>query len=258
MSVGAAMLGGSVVSGLLGHDSAKDASRGADRATRRSLEEQGRQFDLTYEDQAPFRRAGVSALSQLQDGIGNYNTNLPTFDGGEDFDFNLEADPGYNFARDEAIKATNRASAGQGGYNSGNRLAAIADRITGVASQYANDAYNRQIGTSRENYGRNLTQFNADRSREGDLYGRDQNRLNRLSNVVDIGRGSVNATGAAGQNFANSTSNIRGSNAINQGNLSIGNAQNLNNAIQGGASNYMLNNMLNKPRIKYLPPVTGR
>ena len=249
MGIGAAIVAGSVVSGYLGNKASNNASKSSSAASAASLAEQQRQFDLTRSDQAPYRQAGRSALTKLQGNIGDYNTKLPEYNRGEDFKFNLEEDAGYQFARDQAIKATDRTQASMGGTNSGNRLAEIGDRVTGVASQYANDAFNRQMGTSRENYGRNLTEYGINRDKENDMYGRRQTFLNRLSSLAGLGQTSVGQTGAAGQNFANASSNILNTNATNQGNIAIGNAQNLNNAIQGGTSNYLLSSLINKPTV---------
>jgi len=202
-----------------------------------------------------------------------YGGDAPQYQSGGRFNFDLEGDKGYQFARDEAIKATNRASAGQGSFNSGNRLAEIADRVTGVASQYANDAYNRQMGTSRENYGRGVTEYGLESARESDQYGRaltgyglesdrqqnmygqNQNYLNRLSSLVGVGQTAVGQSGAAGSNMANAVGNINAQNAQNQIGASNLGYSSMNNAVQGGMSNYMLNNYLNKsPLPTYAQP----
>jgi len=265
--VTSAIVGGSVVSGYMGSQAAKSASGASTESTRLSTEEQRRQFDLQREDTAPYREAGVNALNELE-GAGRYGEALPQyggsgtappeFGGGDRFQYNLEGDKGYQFARDEGIRATNREMAGGGKYGSGNRLAAIADRVTGIASQYANDAYNRQMGQSQTNYGRDVSEYNINKQRESDLYGRgltdfgldyqragdqygrEQNYLNRLSSMAGIGQTATAQSGAAGSNMANAIGNINLANAANQtgaANTMYGSA---NNAIQGGISNMML------------------
>ena len=237
--VGSAIVGSSLVSGYMGKKSA-DKQGDISQA----------QYNQTRKDLKPWRTAGANALNQYEDQIGGYNANLPQYNqaeynpGGE-FNFNLEADPGFNFARDEALKATSRQHAAQGGMNSGNILAALNDRATGVASQYANDAYNRQMGTSRENYGRGLTDygirddranqlFNVASSQEKDLYGRDQNYLNRLQDLSGTGLNAATQTGNAG--------NVNTGNQIAANQFGTGS---INNAIQGGMGNYLTHDYLN-------------
>lgn len=182
----------------------------------------------------------------------SYNTDLPQYQAadyqrGGDFDFNLQADPGYQFALQEAMNQANRGMASQGGFNSGNRLAALTDRAAGVASQYANDAFNRQFATSKENFGRGLTDygirderaknaFNVASGQEKDLYGREQNYLTRLGNLAGSGQNAAAQMGAFGaQNVANQTqANMFGANSMN-------------NAVQGGISNYLMYDYLNNP-----------
>lgn len=154
----------------------------------------------------------------------------------EEFEFNLEADPGYQFARDEAIRATNREMAGAGKYGSGNRLAAIADRVTGMASQYAGQAFGRQAGEYGVNY-----------ARGGDIYGRRQDYLNRLSGLTGTGQTATAQSGAAGANMASAIGNIQMANAAQQGSAAANKYGSYNQAIQGGVSNMMLYNQLKQP-----------
>lgn len=273
MGVGAAIVGGSIISEVMGSEAAGKQSRASERASEESIAEQRRQFDLQREDTAPYREAGVNALTKLA-GEGRYGEplpeyaysgNVPQFQGGDRFQFDLESDPGYQFARDEAIKATNRQMAAGGRYGSGNRLAEIADRVTGVASQYANQAFGRQLATSGENYGRDVGEYGMERAREGDiygrgltqygldyqrgqdLYGREQNYLNRLAGIAGVGQTAVGQSGAAGSNMANAIGNINMANAQAQGQAAGTRYGAANQAIQGGTSNYLLYNQLQNP-----------
>ncbi len=184
--------GSSLLSGYLSNE-----------ATEAGIDEIRRQFDLTRSDQEPFRQAGVTALGQLQEGI-----NQPV----DEFSFSLEDDPGFNFARDEALRATERAAAARGFNNSGNLLAELNDRASGMAAQHTNDAFNRQIGS-----------FNTNRGVAGD-------RLNRLASLAGVGQTAVSNTGVQGANAASNLANLH----LQQG-------QGINNAIQGGLTNYLLN-----------------
>ena len=227
------------------------------------------------------QQGGPEMYGQFQGGqqpIPQYSNNseaLPQFQNDSNFEFDLEADAGYNFARDEAIKSASRTAAGQGGYNSGNRLAEISDRVTGVASQYADQAYNRQLSTSQENFGRDvnrygmdtnrnntnysrnltdygvekdanatqynrdLTEYGLDVSRNTDMYGRDQTYLNRLAAMSGMGQTAVNNTGVVGANSANNISSYLQNNGTSQANAAYLQANGNNNAVQGGIENWL-------------------
>ncbi len=68
--VAAAVVGGSVVSGLLGANAASDAAGIQAGATREGVAEQRRQYDQTRADQAPFRDTGSAAVYRIADLLG--------------------------------------------------------------------------------------------------------------------------------------------------------------------------------------------
>jgi len=280
--------GATVVSAASSADASRSSGITSLNMSRDARRAQQGQFDIQRQDRKPWMWAGQRAVGALEDELreGDYTPAqfdyqgampegepLPEFQGGDRFQFDLEADPGYQFARDEAIKSTNREMTAGGKYGSGNRLAEIADRVTGVASQYAQDAYGRQMGTSRENYGRGLSEYGLDYGRSADMYGRDvsreasqygrgltgygldrerqqdiygqqQNYLNRLSSVAGLGQTAVSGSAAAGSNMANAMGNIYMQDAANQTNAAVMRNQGLNQAVQGGISNYMLQDYL--------------
>ena len=187
------------------------------------------------------------------------------------FRFNLEEDPGYQFARDEALRATGRAMSA-GGYNqSGNLLNALSDRAASVASQHANDAFQRQAGAyglnmNRANalQGRRMDQFNANMGRSNQLfnqrmathganmdrsnvlYGRDQNRLNRLQQLVGMGYDAASQRAANNMTAGTQMAAIwTGAAPAAQQNRQF-QLQTLNNAIQGGLRNHLLQQYIDK------------
>lgn len=293
-----AIVGTSLVTGAMGANSASSQSDASAQSTKDSLAEQKRQFDLQRGDSAPYREAGVNALGDLQGGLraGDYTPNqfnyqggqpegapLPEFAGGNRFNFNLEEDQGYQFARDQGIKYANREAAAGGSYNSGNRLAEIADRVTGIASQYADQAFNRQMGASKENYGRDVSEYGINYGREQDIYGRDvsreasdygrsltgyglgrenqqdaygqnQNYLNRLSSIAGLGQTANAQSAAAGSSMANAVAGINQANALGQANAANTRYGSINNAVQGGVSNYLTYQGINNNMV----PAGGR
>ena len=239
MGVAAGLIGSSVVSGLMGKKSGDKQAKISDR-----------QYQQTRSDLEPWREAGTNALGQYQEGMGGYSNALPQYQAADyqspdNFQFSMEDDVGAQYGIDQALKGVSRQHAAQGGFNSGNVLAALNDRAIGESNRYSNDAFNRQMGQSRENYGRDmadygirdersLRDYNIASGQERDLYGRDQNYLNRLQNLSGSGQNAAAQMGGFGaQNVGNQMA------AEQYGTGSI------NNAIQGGMSNYMLQNYLN-------------
>lgn len=78
MPAAAAIIGGAVISGVMGNQAAKKGANATRAAADASIAEQRRQFDLVRGDTAPYREVGQGALNQLA-GL----TGLPGFDGGE-------------------------------------------------------------------------------------------------------------------------------------------------------------------------------
>lgn len=70
MGIEAAIIGGSVVSGLMGSRASSKAAGAQTAASQMGVDEQRRQFDLTREDFAPYREGGEEALYNLLDYLG--------------------------------------------------------------------------------------------------------------------------------------------------------------------------------------------
>lgn len=109
---------------------AEDAAAAGERGAQLSTAEQRRQYDLTRQDQMPWLQAGQRAL-QLQDNFLRGDTS------------GFENSAGYKFAVDQGFQGLNRGAAANGSFNSGG---ADADRIAfgqGLASQYADNYWNK-------------------------------------------------------------------------------------------------------------------
>ncbi len=66
MGAVAAVVAGGVVSGYMQKKAAKSAAGAQEAASRSAIDEQRRQFDITQQQMAPFRAAGVGALAEQQ------------------------------------------------------------------------------------------------------------------------------------------------------------------------------------------------
>ena len=194
---GAAIAGGSVISGALGSKGAGSSGHLGKTAKRKVQEGLDNQLSL-YQ---PYADIGTNAMA---DGFGR----------AEKFDFNLEDDDIYKFSRDEALKATTRQMNAQGFGNSGNILTELNDRAVGVAGQYQNDAFNRQFGIHQDYQGQGNALLNMG-------YGATQNQAGAWQNNAGA------YTGIGMQQMQNDMANDR----FKYGSI--------NNAVQGGISNYL-------------------
>jgi hypothetical protein len=245
--VATAIVGGSVITGYLGNKSANAASDASSAATAATIEEQRRQFDLTRQDTEPYRQAGVNALNYLSENIGDTGAPPPAYTPFTYSPTDYANSPEYQFRFNQGTEAVNRGTAKSGNLNSGNRLLALQNFGQGLAAQgYAED-YDRQMKNHLTNYGMNYQE-------NQDIYGRNQNVLNRYAAMAGVGQTGVAQSGAAGQNSANAISGALGANAANQSTAAALRYGSLNNAIQGGIGNYMTYNYLN-PSSRAYPPI---
>lgn len=210
MSVGSAIVGSAIISGVMGQnaaDSAADASRDAANMSR---EESARQFNITRGDTAPYRNIGEVGLYRLSDVLGlgltdeqkKVLTDRGLTVGGSPSDI-ITATPGYAFRLSEAEKGLQRMQ-NAGGY-----------RYSGRALK-------------------ELARFNQDYA-SGE-YG---NYLESLYRLSGLGVNAVNTSAASGSAHAGRVGaiNTNMGNAI--GNATIAGASSINNAIQGGLGNYL-------------------
>jgi hypothetical protein len=113
----------------------KDNSRGYE-AVQRAAEGSAANFQ-------PFLDSGTAANSELSDLQG---LNGPEAQAAAMARFH--ADPGYNFARDEGIKALDASAASRGMLRSGNQQRAVQTYGTGLADQYFKQYLDRLAGTA--------------------------------------------------------------------------------------------------------------
>lgn len=253
MPMGAAIAGSAVLGAMASANAADAQSESAAMSTA----EQRRQYDLTRQDQAPWREAGLGGLNKMEYLLGTGETDLTrdqvrqnllsqftkTENAGlnaaidaemarmaemkadPDYgsllrDFGLEdftKDPGYDFRLSEGEKGINRSLAARGGLFSGAAGKALSRYNQDFASNEYGNAYNR---------------YNTNQG----------NKFNRLASLAGIGQSATNQVQQAGQNAANNIS----SNMIGSGNAQASGIMGIGNAISGGLNNYMQYNMMNK------------
>jgi len=209
----AAIIGGSVIAGGLGLAASGKVARASRRAgelgfeaSEASIAEQRRQFDIAQELTAPRRAAEEEAINSLRGLLGL---------GGAPPDFSAFAQtPGFQFTREEALRATERGAAARGGLVSGGTLAELQGRAAGLAGQ---------------NFLQSFLQPTLALATGGAAGQQAQNALNLGVNV-----GGTLERGAAAR-----ASGITGAAQAQAGGLAA-----LNQAIQGGFSNFLLQGQL--------------
>lgn len=223
-----AVAGANLVSGAMSADAAGDAADTQAGATQAGIDEQRRQFDITQENLQPYLGAGRRALDQYQFQMGQqpqtprldqYSGIQPQF---EQFQFDPQAalnNPALQFQQEMGTQAMERQAGKNRLLGSGQRLIEAQRFGQGLASQSMGEEFSRQLASNQQRNQVTGQQFGADRA----LAQQEQNRLlaqyglssdafnqrlNRLAGLVDVGRGTGGTLAQAGQQSANSVSNL--------------------------------------------------
>lgn len=186
----AALIGSAVIgagASIIGGNKAAKAQTTANNA---AIAEQRRQYDQGRADLEPWRTTGASALQRLSREYGL---------DGQPAESQFTTSPGYEFRRDEALKAIERRNASQGILGSGATKKQSARYVDGLASS------------------------------EYDSY------VQRLMGVAGVGQSATNTGVAAGQNSSNNISNLYQQN----GNAQASSYANAASSVNGGINNVL-------------------
>lgn len=207
------MGGASLVGGYLSGQAAKSAAETQANAQLAAAQQQREMFNVTNEQQAPYREAGYAALKDIA-GMKPY---LQQQYGPEEFAATI--DPSYAFRLQQGQLATRNAANQAGGLIGGNALKGMEDYTQGLASTEYNNAFNR---------------FQTQRT----------NIYNTLASIAGLGQTSLGQTTAAGTTTgANIGQNIANAGAA-QAAGTVGAANALSGGLQGAGNAYSLSNIL--------------
>jgi hypothetical protein len=217
---------GSLLGGIFGGQGAEQGAQTQADAMRQSAELQKQMFDIQNQQQAPYREAGYSALSD----IGNMKPYLTHQFGAQDFQQGI--DPGYAFRLQQGQRALQGQQNAAGGLIGGNALAAMQDYTQGQASQEYQNAFNRY------------------QTQRGNIY-------NSLASIAGLGQTSLGQTGQlAGQTAQGVGNAIAGAgSALGAGQVAMNNA--LGGGIQGAGNAYMLSQLLGQRNPLATTPATN-
>lgn len=176
---------------------AQTEAAGAANALEREMWQQGR------EDMSPWLKQGQASLSQLGD---------LTKTGGQFMQkwnpTDLGSDPGYQFRLGEAERGANRALAARGLSNSGSAFRELSRVNQGMASEEANNAYNREMQQR-------------------------MNMFNMLSGLANTGQATAQQLGNAGSQYASAYGQNLGQAANARASQYVAKAQANSNALNG-------------------------
>lgn len=189
--------------GLVAANQAKQAAKGQANAANQANQLAASEYEQNRLDQAPWRQAGGAAVGRLSTLLGLSGKGEEGYGAlNQDFNYDQNADPGTQFRIAMANKALERSAAAKGNLMSGGTMKALAGYNQDMASQEYQNAFGRWKSNQDTTY-------------------------NRLASLAGLGQTSVQATGQAGQNFANQygqnlmgaanaqgAANIAGTNAI--------------------------------------------
>ena len=178
---------GAVVSLYGNSQSNKAAKNGADaqkNASQAAIDEERRQFDITQKNLAPWLAAGGWGLGQQQAFLkGDFS--------------GFENSPDYKYAMQEGIGRIDDSAAARGGLFGGGHTRDISRFASGLATQNADNYYNKLTGLSQTGYntGNSLGQLGANMAGQiGQQYNNIGNA--RQSAYNQIGQNNAQ-TGAA-------------------------------------------------------------
>jgi hypothetical protein len=182
---------------------------------------------------------------------------------------NFQSDPGYEFARSEALRGVNASYGARGLLGSDAAVKGIMQRSTDLANQTYDSWFNRQ----QTQYSDAANQYNADRSANFNIFNTNRgntnanynfdtnqslgqfntnanyltnnysNQANNLFKLSSLGTGAAGSIAGANSNFANNATNIYGNQGQNGANAAY--QQGAAGSQLGGAIGGIANQALN-------------
>ena len=279
-AIGAAVAGGSLLSGLLGADASQSAANTQYQATQEGIGETRRQFDISQRNSAPYRQVGTSALYALRGLMGLPNeqqrlqsptaptraaytsqVSTPTGGGGSSYLGSMYGgsnqptqttpqfdENGYNTALaqyNDALSAFNAQPASTGATAGPSSIASSPDYQFRLNEGYKGlDRGAAARGSLLSGATQKALQEYGQQSASQEF----GNRANRLMGIAGIGQNAVNNESSAGAQNASTISDLLGSGAAARAAGTVGAANawsgGINNATSALSQGYYLNKIL--------------
>ena len=212
----------------------------------------------------PQTMPGNDARQDTGDGATTYGPEVPTREtyarpdtgaapSAASYFTDFQADPGYQWAMDQALRAVKTKAGASGKYFSGARDIALQDRAVNLANQQHDAWWNRKnalLTGDRNQYNTDRattnTNYIADRAYGTDVYNTDliynTNRFDKqvsdLFSLAGLGANSASAAVNAGTNTTNALTANNAALAGTQGNAAIAGANGITNAVGNALTAY--------------------
>lgn len=216
----ALQIGGMAEQDLAGIFTPLFAGKEQRKANAQAAEQTAQAYNKARNIMTPYAESGRQDFANLRGMVqgGQFNTAMPE---DQQFSFNFQADPGYQFRQQQQQNALQGSAAARGGLLSGATMKALQKYGGELASDEYNRAYERSRGAfeSDRNYGLNRAQIG-----QSEMAG----RYGRYSDLANVGLNAdlnlANLAMGQGANMANL--------AINHGNIMSGQYQALGDAFK--------------------------
>lgn len=204
VSAGASLLGGA-----MGADAAENAAHDQSQATKASIAEQRRQFDLARADQAPFLQTGQNATVKLRDLLTGNGSLLKSFSPSD-----LTNDPGYQFGLTEGTKGIENAARSRGLFMAPATVKELLRYNQDYAGTKYGDAFNRDLTNRTTTYNMLSGAAGGGQVAANTLANTGQASASNIGNLMTSGANARGAAGIAGANAYGNAFNSIGNNAV--------------------------------------------
>lgn len=213
--VATAIVAGAVITAVVSKKSADKSTKAIKGGKAAAIAESARQFDLARGDQLPFIETGQSAIAKLRQLFGLSRGDDP----GGPADFSVfEESPGFQFVKEQGQEAIDRSLVARGKGLSGQGVIEGTRFATGLASQ--------EFGSF----------------------------FDRLASLAGIGQTGAAISASAGAASAGQIGAAELAGGFGVAGARASGFQGINNAIQGGLSNFLLLQQLNASPSTVTPP----
>jgi len=201
--VAVAVVGGSIIGGLINKSASDRASDAQSEAARRANETQLAMYNQNRADTEPWRKAGggaVGQMSMLTGPGGEFNRSFSMAD--------YQQDPGYAFRLSEGQKALERSASARGNLLGGAGLRAIDRYGQDYASNEYQNAYNRWQQQRTQQFNQLASLAGLGQTSTGQLGQAGSNTANQIGgNMMNLGAGESARALAQGNNWSGAINN---------------------------------------------------
>lgn len=209
--IGGAILGGSLLSGVLGADSSRSAANTAADASKNAAATQLQMFNTTQSNLQPYMQAGTIPLQQLGQQFGTAQS-----PGNQPFGMQqFQQSPAYQFNLEQGMNAINKGAAARGNYYAPQTLQDMGKFAQGTASNEFQNAFSNYNTTQNNLFSRLQGLTNQGENAAAGLGGISAN-VGASVGGAQQNAGAYQAAGILGQNTSLQNMIGTGSNAALQ------------------------------------------